>query len=276
MRVEVVPVLADNYAYLLIDEASGAAACVDPAEAGLVLAAARKENLDLSMVLTTHWHPDHAGGNEEMARQIPGIEVVGGELDEVKACTKSVKHNETLQLGEITVMALHTPGHTKGSMSFYCTDPSGSKALFTGDTLFVGGCGRIFECTTQDLFNSLTNVIGQLPAETQVWVGHEYTLKNLEFAEAVDTDNKSLSNMVAWAKEQRLAAKFTVPSTLQNEWLCNPFMRSMDPQMQSVCPGCTPLDVFTRLRREKDIFKGPQEADAVRSKLKSEAPGSKM
>lgn len=255
MRVVVVPVLSDNYAYLLIDDASGEAACVDPAEAGLVMAAAAKESVKLTTVLTTHKHGDHAGGNEEMRAKVPGIEVVGGQMDNVAGCTKPVKHKDVMKVGKnITVECLHTPGHTAGSMSFYCTDEAGGKLVFTGDTMFVGGCGRLFEGTPQDLYNALTKVLGSLPKDTQVYVGHEYTVKNLEFAVTVDKENKDLSKMLQWAQEQRMNRKYTVPSTLQNEWLCNPFMRADDPAMKNVCPGCAPVDIFAKLREQKNNF----------------------
>jgi len=260
LRVVVVPVLEDNYSYLLIDDATKKAACVDPTEAHIVLAAAQKENVELVAVLTTHHHSDHAGGNSTMVSKVPGIKVYGGRLDNVQACTDMLDHGNTFPVGGIQVAALHTPGHTRGSISYYCTVGTPSAAnpgvVFTGDTMFVGGCGRIFECTPADLYRSLVEVLGQLPAETQVYVGHEYTVKNMTFAVAVEPggSTESLDKMLQWAQGQNLARAYTVPSTLQNEWLINPYMRAADPKMSSVCPGCTPVEVFTRLRKQKDNF----------------------
>eukprot|EP00440_Ansanella_granifera_P005746 gb/GFBE01006234.1/.p1 GENE.gb/GFBE01006234.1/~~gb/GFBE01006234.1/.p1 ORF type:complete len:255 (+),score=37.33 gb/GFBE01006234.1/:1-765(+) len=254
MRVVVVPVLSDNYAYLLIDDASKKAACVDPAEAHLVLAKAKEEGVEIVAVLTTHHHYDHAGGNQQMVEQVPGIKVYGGRLDNVAACTDQLDHDNVFSLGDIQVRALHTPGHTRGSICYFCTQAGQEGVVFTGDTMFVGGCGRIFESTPQDLYNSLVNVLGALPADTQVFVGHEYTIKNLEFASHVDGSNETLRQMVTWAQEQKVQRKFTVPSTLKNEWLINPFMRSGDDAMKSICPGCTPVEVFTKLRKQKDSF----------------------
>lgn len=253
MRVVVVPVLADNYAYLLIDEASGQAACVDPAEAHIVLASAAQEGVTIVAVLTTHHHADHAGGNGEIAAKVHGVRIFGGELDNVMACTDPLADGATFAIGSIQIKALHTPGHTRGSISYYCTEgPRG--LVFTGDTMFVGGCGRIFEGTPQDMYHSLVDVLGSLPGETEVYVGHDYTVKNLEFAASVEARNDNLQQMLEWARAQKVERKFSVPSTMRNEWMINPFLRSTDPVMQSVCPGCSPVEIFARLRRQKDRF----------------------
>jgi len=254
MRVVVVPVLSDNYAYLLIDDNEKVAAAVDPAEAHLVLAKAVEEGVTIVSVLTTHHHMDHAGGNAAMVAKLRDVQVYGGLLDNVAACTRTLEHNDTFAVGNIQVRALHTPGHTRGSISYYCTDGEQEGVVFTGDTMFVGGCGRIFECTAEDLFKSLVDVLGRLPETTQVFVGHEYTIKNLEFATSVESGNDGLRKMLEWAKDRKVERKFTVPSTLQNEWLINPFMRAGSEEMKSICPGCSPVEVFARLRRQKDRF----------------------
>jgi len=253
MRVLIVPVLSDNYAYLLIDDNTKQAAAVDPAEAHLVLAKAKEEGVDIFAVLTTHHHYYHAGGNAEMKSKLPGVKIFGGVFDNVSACTNPLKHNDDFTIGSINVRALHTPGHTKGSISYYCTEGDNG-LVFTGDTMFVGGCGRIFECTPKDLHTSLTEVLGSLPPSTDVYVGHEYTVKNLLFAVAVDKENDTLQQMLEWAKEKQIQKKYTVPSSLQNEWLINPFMRAADPALKSICPGCSPVEVFAKLREKKNSF----------------------
>lgn len=253
MRVEVIPVLSDNYAYLIIDDESRQAAAVDPAEAHLVLAKARQEGVEIVAVLTTHHHGDHAGGNSALQSEVPTAKIYGGRLDNVLACTDPLDHGDALSIGNIQVTALHTPGHTRGSISYYCTQGA-DRCVFTGDTMFVGGCGRIFECTPTDLYRSLVEVLGRLPEDTLVYAGHEYTIKNLEFAVAVEASNDNLKQMLQWAKDQKVERKYTVPSTMRNEWLINPFLRSGDPAMSSICPGCNPAEVFTRLRRQKDRF----------------------
>jgi len=254
MRVVVVPVLSDNYAYLIIDEGTKQAMCVDPAEAHMVTAKASSEGVRLVGVLTTHHHADHAGGNQAMKDRVPGIAVYGGRLDNVMACTNYLDHDNCFSFGNIQIRALHTPGHTRGSISYYCTQAGSPGCVFTGDTLFVGGCGRIFECTPDDLYNSLVNVLGKLPEATEVYCGHDYTIKNLQFANYVDTRNDTLKQMLEWATAQQVERKFTVPSTLKNEWLINPFLRSGDDALRGVCPGCSPVEVFTKLRRQKDRF----------------------
>lgn len=256
MRVVVVPVLSDNYAYLLIDDKSRTAMAVDPAEAHLVTARAQEEGVSIVGVLTTHHHSDHAGGNSAMVAKIPGIKVYGGRLDSVQACTDPLDHSSEFGLGDIKIQALHTPGHTRGSISYYCTQEGQTGAVFTGDTMFVGGCGRIFECAPEDLFNSLVNVLGSLPETTQVYVGHEYTVKNLQFAVEVETGNENLKQVLEWASKQTMQRKFTVPSTMQNEWLINPFMRSGSDEMRSICPGCSPVQVFAELRKQKNSGRG--------------------
>eukprot|EP00439_Symbiodinium_sp_Y106_P013299 s3399_g1.t3 len=128
----------------------------------------------------------------------------------------------------------------------------GELALFC--TTAALGCGRMFESTPEEFHNSLVKVLGALPAETLVYVGHDYTVKNLQFAVAVETANKNLEQMLAWAKEQKVQRKYTVPSTMRNEWLINPFLRSADDSMRSICPGCSPVEVFAKLRKQKDNF----------------------
>jgi len=270
MRVVVVPCLSDNYAYLLIDDETKLAAAVDPAEAHLVVAKARSEGVRIVAVLTTHCHSDHAGGNSEMRRQVPDIEIYGGRLDRVQACTHPLDHGDRFSVGGITVQALHTPGHTRGSFCYHCTlqdrKPTGTEppedepqeiaagVVFTGDTLFVAGCGRTFDGTPEEMHNSIMNVLGRLHEDTQVYVGHEYTIKNLQFAVTVDTENENLKDMLQFCKQLRLERKFTVPSTLKNEMLINPFMRSGCDELQAVCPGCTPVEVFAKLRKMKNRF----------------------
>jgi len=258
-RVIIVPVLSDNYSYLIVDDATKEALAVDPAEAHIVIARAKQEGVTITGVLCTHHHADHAGGNTDMLREmqknVPNAAVYGHALDKVLACTHPLQHDQEIKLGEnVLIRTLHTPGHTKGSACFFVTTPGKEEegAVFTGDTLFVGGCGRSFESPPEDLYNSVCNVIGALPPQTQVYVGHEYTVKNLEFAVGIETKNETLAKMLAWSKEQVLSRKFTVPTTMQNEFLINPFLRAGSDELRSMCPGCTPSAIFVELRQQKN------------------------
>lgn len=210
MRVVVIPVLSDNYSYLLIDDETKQAVAVDPSEAHVVLTAVEREAVRLVGVLTTHKHFDHAGGNSVVASRIPGIKIYGGRLDRVQACTHPLNNNDTIELGSILIRALSTPGHTKGSMSYYCTYRGKSfnnpGLVFTGDTLFVGGCGKLFEGTPEELHASLTEVLGNLPPDTLVYVGHEYAVTNMKFATTIEpTENKALKEMLAYALRSPLS-----------------------------------------------------------------------
>ncbi|CAM9360025.1 unnamed protein product, partial [Phaeothamnion confervicola] len=213
-HVITVPLLADNYAYLLVDRATGNAAAIDPAEPDKILAVAAKHDVNIQTVLCTHKHWDHAGGNEAMARKlrrgserILGLEVVGSAYEEIPAMTHSLGDGQEYRLGELSIRALHAPCHTRGHVLFYVTrvpaagesdsgDAAGESGggdaasdnggfvagcaplLFCGDTLFVGGCGRFFEGDGADMARALLDVVAKLPRETRVFCGHEYTVSN--------------------------------------------------------------------------------------------------
>ncbi|KAJ6297131.1 hypothetical protein OIU78_022789 [Salix suchowensis] len=191
MKILHVPCLEDNYSYLIIDESTKEAAVVDPVEPEKLINAANEHGLNLKLVLTTHHHWDHAGGNEKIKEMVPGIKVYGGSLDNVKGCTNKVENGDKVSLGaDITILALHTPCHTKGHISYYVTGKEGEDpAVFTGDTLFIAGCGKFFEGTAEQMYQSLCVTLGSLPKPAQVYCGHEYTVKNLQFALTVEPDN---------------------------------------------------------------------------------------
>eukprot|EP00897_Mesotaenium_endlicherianum_P000349 jgi/Mesen1/10314/ME000079S09741 len=293
MRVVTVPVLEDNYSYLLIDDSTGEAAAVDPVEPRKVLAAAKEAGATLTTVLTTHHHWDHAGGNEKMKHEVAGIRVLGGAIDGVQGATEAVDDGTELSLGaSVHVRAIHTPCHTKGHISYYVTDKSSGEApaVFTGDTLFVAGCGRFFEgspeemlsslCTKlaalppstrvfcghefvagcgrffegspEEMLSSLCTKLAALPPSTRVFCGHEYTVKNLEFAASVEGENDAVQKKLAWARQQRSAGAPTVPSTIREELEINPFMRVEQPAKATGKSSAT--DVMAELRRRKNAF----------------------
>uniref|UniRef100_A0A8D1QEN1 Hydroxyacylglutathione hydrolase like n=1 Tax=Sus scrofa TaxID=9823 RepID=A0A8D1QEN1_PIG len=201
MKVKVIPVLEDNYMYLVIEEHTREALAVDVAVPKRLLEIVGREGVSLTTVLTTHHHWDHARGNAELARLLPGLEVLGAD-ERICALTRRLVHGEELQFGAIHVRCLLTPGHTSGHMSYFlwedkCPDPP---AVFSGDALSVAGCGSRLESTAQLMYQSLVETLGTLPAETKVFCGHEHTVGNLEFAQKVEPCNDHVKAKLLWAK----------------------------------------------------------------------------
>ncbi|XP_058290162.1 hydroxyacylglutathione hydrolase, mitochondrial isoform X2 [Hylobates moloch] len=201
MKVEVLPALTDNYMYLVIDDETKEAAIVDPVQPQKVVDAARKHGVKLTTVLTTHHHWDHAGGNEKLVKLESGLKVYGGD-DRIGALTHKITHLSTLQVGSLNVKCLATPCHTSGHICYFVSKPGGSQppAVFTGDTLFVAGCGKFYEGTADEMCKALLEVLGRLPPETRVYCGHEYTINNLKFARHVEPGNAAIQEKLAWAK----------------------------------------------------------------------------
>jgi len=257
MKVVIVPVLEDNYSYLLIDEKAAVAAAVDPVEPEKVLAAAKKENVKVEAILTTHHHWDHASGNKKMLELIPGLPVYGGD-ERIDALNKFVKQDDTISVGSLQLKVHFTPCHTTGHVLYEVT--GSEKALFTGDTLFVGGCGKFFEGNPQQMHHALVEVVRSLPDETKIYPGHEYTQSNLKFALSIEPENKALQEKAAWVKERRDAREPTVPSTIGEEKATNPFMRCVE---QNVAQAVglfqngkfDPVEVMGELRKRKNNFK---------------------
>ncbi|OVA10183.1 Beta-lactamase-like [Macleaya cordata] len=258
MKIFHVPCLEDNYSYMIIDETSKEAAVVDPVEPEKVLHLAEEEGVHLKMVLTTHHHWDHAGGNDKIKQLVPGIKVYGGSLDNVKGCTHKLENGDKFTLGrDVNILSLHTPCHTKGHISYYVTgkdeeDP----AVFTGDTLFVAGCGKFFEGTAEQMYQSLCVTLGSLPRTTKVYCGHEYTVKNLQFALTVEPDNERVAQKLLWAQHQRKVNHPTVPSTIEEELETNPFMRVDLPELQGRAGCHSPVDALLEIRQRKDKWRG--------------------
>ena len=257
MKIVSVPCLADNYAYLLICEDTGQAGVVDPSEAEPVLQHVAREGVTLSAILNTHHHWDHVGGNKALLARHPTLKVYGHASDQgrIDGQTELLETGASFKVGDLTVRALHNPGHTSGGVSYVVHD-----AVFTGDTLFAAGCGRLFEGTPENMYNSLCKVLGSLPPETRVFFGHEYTEKNLLFAAHVEPDNVDVQDRLAAVRAMRAKGEFTTPSTLAAEWKTNPFMRTESKSIQQTVrtsdPGSqlTPVAVLGAIRRMKDQF----------------------
>lgn len=248
----------DNYAYLIIDEATKEAAVVDPVEPEKVLEVAKQNDALVKMVLTTHHHWDHAGGNEKIRQLVPEIKVYGGSIDNVKGCTNKVENGDKISLGaEVNILSLHTPCHTKGHISYYVTGKEEeSAAVFTGDTLFIAGCGKFFEGTADQMYQSLCVTLGSLPKPTKVFCGHEYTVKNLQFASTVEPENTKIAEKLSWAQNQREVGLPTIPSTIAEELETNPFMRVDLPEVQSKVGCNSPVEGLREIRKLKDNWRG--------------------
>jgi len=259
MKVRILPALSDNYMYLVVDKATREAAIVDPVDPESVLAAVREEGVTLTTLLTTHHHWDHAGGNADLIKKVPGLTVLGGD-DRIDGLTKKVAHGESVSVGGISIRCLLTPCHTKGHVCYYLTQDT-DKAVFTGDTLFLGGCGRFFEGTAPEMQTALSGVLGALPGETLVYCGHEYSLQNLAFGAHVEPGNEVIKKKISWCSDQRslCPALPTVPSTIEEERAINPFMRVSEPSVQAHTGTQDPVETMAALRGEKDHFKPPKK-----------------
>jgi len=254
--VVVVPLLSDNYGYLIVDKANKIAAVVDPAEPDPIINSAKSHNLTITSVLTTHHHWDHAGGNEKLVEKLgQGIQVYGAD-QRIPKLTHMLKHNENFTIGNLKIRALFTPCHTSGHVLYYVEplQETESPLLFTGDTLFIGGCGRFFEGTPQQMYDALFNVVGKLPHQTKIYCGHEYTIKNLQFALTVEPNNQHIKSKLDWAIEQRRKGVPTVPSTIAEELKYNPFMRVDQLDVAQSVGGGSPVQVMEKVRKRKDFF----------------------
>jgi hydroxyacylglutathione hydrolase len=258
MRVEIIPVLSDNYAYLVIDEATNRAALIDPSEADPPLAAIARAGVKLAAILNTHHHWDHTGGNEAIAAAHPGVEIIGYEEDRARipGITRGVRAGETVEIGGLKGSTLFVPCHTRGHVAYLF-----GRALFSGDTLFAAGCGRFFEGTAKEMYRALHEVIGVLPDETLLYCGHEYTEKNLRFAQTLEPSNQAISDKLRDVISCRAQNTPTIPTTLGEERTYNPFLRTTSPELiESVSKSIPkvdthdPVQVLAGVRELKDRF----------------------
>ena len=255
LLIEQVPVLNDNYAHLLHDPGSGATAVVDPGAAAPVLERLARTGWRLDRVLLTHHHGDHCGGVPELTART-GCAVVGAARDAQRVpggLTDEVGEGDTLLLGGVGLVVLATPGHTDGHLSFWFPE---SQAVFCGDCLFSLGCGRLFEGSPAQMWASLAK-LRDLPGDTRVYCGHEYTAANGRFARLVERDNPALLDRLAEVEALRGRGASTVPSTIAGERAANPFLRADQPSVARAVglpPGAPPDRVLGELRRRKDVF----------------------
>jgi hydroxyacylglutathione hydrolase len=253
LDIELVPLLKDNYAYLLHDSATGTTAVVDPSEARPVLAVARARGWRITHVLSTHHHWDHTGGNLEI-KQATDCMVIGPGYDQerIPGIDAGVQEGDRFALGGAVAEILFIPGHTRGHIAYWFPEAA---AVLCGDTLFSLGCGRLFEGTPEQMWTSLGK-LRRLPAETRVFCGHEYTQANARFALTVDPTNSALKERAAEVDKLRAAGKATLPTTIGLELATNPFLRWHDPVIRRNLgmEKAADVDVFAEIRKRKDVF----------------------
>lgn len=258
LRIRPIRAFSDNYIWMIDDGKQ--AVVVDPGDAMPVFDALESENLSLAAILLTHHHHDHVGGVLELLEDYKAT-VYGPAMENLPACDVPLSEGDvvTIQAPALTLQVLDVPGHTAGHIA-YTVQIGKDSVLFCGDTLFVGGCGRLFEGTPEQMLTSLDK-FAALPDATRVYCAHEYTLSNLRWARAVEPDNADLAKFEAQCKQTRDNDQPTVPSSIATEKACNPFMRA---RQASVAQAATqwadkalanPVEVFAALRTWKNEFK---------------------
>ena len=239
MRIEIIRCLQDNYSYLVIDESNNFACVIDPSEAHPIISFVEKNNIKLMYILNTHHHFDHIGGNKEIKKRF-GSTILGFKEDShrIPGIDILLEDNQIWKAQNFTAKVIHIPGHTSGHICFHFFN---EKLAFTGDTLFSLGCGKIFEGTYKQMYDSL-NKIKSLPKETKVYCGHEYTLNNSKFCIEYDPKNLDLKKKVEIINKKIKNGLPTIPTTIKEELDCNIFLRTKD------------LESFSKLRDLKDNF----------------------
>ena len=239
MKVEIIKCLKDNYSYIIIDEKYNHACVVDPSEAEPIINFVESKNIKLKFVLNTHHHYDHVGGNNDLKKKYK-IKIVGFKNDKQRIPNIDIllENNEIWKSENFEAKIIHIPGHTSGHICFYFIK---EKIAFTGDTLFSLGCGRIFEGTYEQMYNSL-NKLKKLSPDTKIYCGHEYTLQNSLFCSKYDKNNKNLKKKILEIRGKLEKNLPTVPSTLREELTYNIFLRAKN------------LKDFSKLRDLKDNF----------------------
>jgi hydroxyacylglutathione hydrolase len=255
MKIVQIPLLRDNYGYLIVCDKTKDAAIVDPSEAEPVLARIAKEQVPLVAILNTHHHRDHTGGNEGILAAHK-VDVYGHKSDagRIAGLSHGIDEGDEVQIGEVKGKVLFIPGHTTGHVAYLFENN-----LFCGDTLFTAGCGRLFEGTPEQMQSSLNKLMG-LPDNTKVYCGHEYTESNLRFAVSVEPKNPKLVSRFERVQGLRARNTPTVPSTLEEEKQTNPFLRWDSKEIQASVKAANPsarsdpVSVFAAVRKMKDAF----------------------
>lgn len=251
LQVHQFPCLSDNYGFLLHDPESGETACVDTPDAAAYLREAEAKGWRISQIWNTHWHPDHAGGNETI-KAATGCTVTAPEVDapKIAGVDRTVGGGDMVSLGDRSAHVIDAGGHTMGHIVYHLPQ---AHIAFVGDSLFALGCGRMFEGTAPQFWSSLSR-LRELPANTTLYCAHEYTQANARFALHADPDNSALQEYAAEIDRKRAAGEPTVPMQLERELATNPFLRADSPDLQARWGGDSAPETFAALRDAKDQF----------------------
>ena len=251
LEVHQFPCLSDNYGFLLHDPDSEETTCIDTPDADAYMREAAHKGWQITQVWNTHWHPDHAGGNEAI-KAATGCHIVAPEADAAKIAgiDQTVVHGDRVSLGEWEALVIDVGGHTMGHIAYHL---AGCDLAFVGDSLFPLGCGRMFEGTAPQFWDSLTR-LKALPPETMIHCAHEYTAANAKFALHADPDNPALQTYADDIARLRKEGRPTVPAKLGREFDTNPFLRADNPDMQARWGGGDAVATFAALRSAKDSF----------------------
>jgi hydroxyacylglutathione hydrolase len=239
LSVSAVPVLSDNYVWLIHNSESGETAAVDPSVADPVLEAVAARGWRLTHILNTHWHPDHTGGNQGIQAATGAPITAPAEAERVSTVDRIVREGDRVTVAGAEAVVWDIPAHTAGHIAYYFED---ERMIFVGDTMFAMGCGRLFEGTAEQMFANLQR-IAALPGDVRIYCGHEYTLANARFAAHAEPDNADVARRLEQAAEMRGRGEITLPTTVAEERATNPFVRASG------------SEEFARLRSAKDSFR---------------------
>jgi hydroxyacylglutathione hydrolase len=251
MQVHQFPCLSDNYGFLAHDPASGETTCIDTPDAEAYLREAEANGWRITQIWNTHWHPDHAGGNAAI-KAATGCTITAPlrEVEKIDGIDRTVSHGDIVSLGGLTAQVIDVGGHTMGHIAYHLPQAG---VAFVGDSVFALGCGRMFEGTPPQFWESLSR-IKALPPETALYCAHEYTAANARFALHADPENAALAAYARDVDEKRAKGEWTVPTTLSKELAANPFLRADDPDMQARWGNGDAIATFAALRAAKDSF----------------------
>ena len=250
-----IPALGDNFIYLYRYNQNDSIA-VDPSDGSLVLRTLKEHGLNLKAILLTHHHWDHIAGTEDLKRKT-GCKVIGADKQRIPGIDSLVGDGQILPVSDRQIRVIATPGHTSTSVCYYMEPSAGNEngILWTGDTLFIGGCGRLLECDAKSMWDSLQK-LASLPDDTLVYCGHDYTLENYEFASGIEPGNQIVKERLEQVRHLLKQGELTVPSSILLERSTNCFLRADTPELKAALgmPKAQAVEVFAELRRRKDVF----------------------